>query len=138
MLVLMRRLVFVLAVLATFAATASAEAKQLVRYGIYGGIAGMNETLTVSTGGTAKQSGKRTSPRSSKVSSKELRGLKHDLKAAHFKTLKKNYRPHYVVNDGITQTVTYKGHTVSVSTGSKAPKRLQPVLERLARLLQRR
>jgi hypothetical protein len=134
----MRRLALLLAVLVTFAATASAEAKQLVRYDVSGGIAGMSEHLTVSTGGTARQTGKRTSPTSSKVSSKEFRGLKHDLKAARFKSLKKSYRPRYVVNDGITQTVTYKGHTVSVSTGSKAPKRLQPVLERLGRLLQRR
>ena len=55
----MRRLAALLAVLATFAATATAEAKQLVRYDVGGGIAGISERLTVARDGTARQTGNR-------------------------------------------------------------------------------
>jgi hypothetical protein len=125
-------------VLFSFAATGTAEAKQLVRYDLSGGLKGANERLTVDRDGTARESGKRTSPSHYKVSSKELRGLRHDLKAARFKSLKRSYRPRYVVNDGITQTVTYQGRSVSVSTGAKAPERLHRVLQRLGRLMAHR
>ena len=134
-----RRLaLLLLTALFSFVATAGAEAKQLVRYDLSGGLKGANERLTVDRDGTARESGKRTSPSHYKVSAKELRGLRHDLTAAHFKSLKHSYRPRYVVADGITQTVTYQGRSVSVSTGATAPKRLHRVLQRLGRLLAHR
>jgi hypothetical protein len=40
-----------------------------------------------------------------------------------------------VVNDGITQRVTYAGRSVSVSTGATVPTRLRRVLRRLDRLM---
>ena len=55
----MRRLAALLAVLATFAATATAEARQLVRYDVGGGIAGISERLVVARDGTARQSSNR-------------------------------------------------------------------------------
>jgi hypothetical protein len=94
--------------------------------------------MTVDRDGTARRSGKRSGPDHYKVSAKELRGLRHDLKAARFKSLKHSYRPRYIVSDGITETVTYNGHSVSVSTGAKAPQRLQRVLDRLGRLMAHR
>jgi len=130
-----RRLAVLLAVLATFAATASAEAKQLVRYDVGGGIAGMSERLTVARDGKARQTdNRRGDERRFTLSAKQLRRLRRDLKNARFKTLKRSYRPKRVVNDGIGQTVTYKGRSVSVSTGATYPARLGRLLERLARL----
>ena len=64
-----------------------------------------------------------------------MRRLRRDLKRARFKTLKRSYSPKYVVNDGVAQSVTYKGRTVSVSTGAKYPDRLQRLLRRLDRLM---
>ena len=134
----MRRLAALLAVLATFAATATAtaEAKQLVRYDVGGGIAGISERLTVARDGTARQTGnRRGNDHRFRLSSKQLRGLRRDLKNARFSTLQRRYRPKDVVNDGIAQSVTYKGRSVSVSTGAKYPARLQRLLQRLGRIM---
>ena len=132
----MRCLAALVAVLAGFAATATAEAKRLVRYDVGGGIAGISERLIVARDGTARQSGRRSGDvHRFMLSAKQLRGLRRDLKNARFSTLKRSYRPKYVVNDGIGQAVTYKGPTVSVSTGAKYPARLERLLERLGRLL---
>ena len=59
---------------------------------------------------TARQtSGRRSEDaRRFTVSSKQLRALKRELKAARFASLKRRYAPRYVVNDDITETVTYK------------------------------
>lgn len=132
----MRRLAALLAVLATFAATATAEAKQLVRYNVGGGLAGLSGALTVARDGTARQTGNRGGDDHRFVlSAKQLRGLKRDLKSARFKTLKRTYQPKYVVNDGVGESVTYKGRSVSVSTGATYPARLQRLLRRLGRLM---
>jgi hypothetical protein len=132
----MRRLAALLAVLATFAATATADAKRLVRYDVGGGLAGISERLLIARDGTARQSGNRSGDDHRFIlSAKQLRGLRRDLKNARFSTLKRSYRPRYVVNDGIGQSVTYKGRSVSVSTGAKYPARLHRLLARLGRLL---
>ena len=130
------RLAALLAVLATFAAMATAEAKRLVRYDIGGGLAGDSERLLIARDGTARQSGNRSgADHRFMLSAKQLRGLRRDLKNARFSTLKRVYRPDYVVNDGIGQSVTYKGRSVSVSTGAKYPARLHRLLRRLGRLM---
>jgi hypothetical protein len=136
MLVSMRRLAALLAVLATFAATATAEAKQLVRYSVGGGLAGVRGQLTVARDGTARESGNRSGDdHRFTLSAKQLRGLRRDLKNARFKTLKRSYQPKYVVNDGVGRSVTYKGRSVSVYTGATYPDRLDRLLRRLGRLM---
>ena len=132
----MRRLAALLAVLATFAATATAEAKRLVRYDIGGGVAGISERLIVARDGTARQSSNRRGGDDRfTLWATQLRGLRRDLKNARFSTLKRSYRPRHVVSDGIGQSVTYKGRTVSVSTGATYPARLGRLLRRLERIL---
>jgi hypothetical protein len=126
-----------LAVLATFAATATAEAKRLVRYDAGGGFAGTSERLIVAGDGAARHSANGGDERRFKVSAKQLRGLRRDLGNARFSTLRRRYRPTHVVNDGIGQS-GYRGRSVSVSTGARCPARLRRVLERLARLAQTR
>ena len=123
--------------LATFAATATADARRLVRYNVSGGLAGRSERLVIDGDRTARQtSGRRSEDaRRFTVSSKQLRALKRELKAARFTSLKRRYAPPYVVNDGITETVTYKGRSVSASTGADFPARLHRVLRRLGRLM---
>ncbi len=132
----MRRLAALLAVLATFAATATAEARRLVRYDVGGGLAGVSERLIVARDGTARQSGNRTGDdHRFRLSPRQLRGLRRDLENARFSTLRRSYRPAGVVYDGITQTVTYRGRSVSVSTGATFPARLHRLLARLGRLM---
>jgi hypothetical protein len=123
-------------VLAGFATTATAEAKLLVRYDVNGGLAGRSDRLVIDTDRTARQKGNRNGDdHRFTVSSKQLRALKRELKAARFGSLKTSYRPDYVVNDGIAETVTYKGRSVSVYTGAEFPARLHRVLRRLGRLM---
>jgi hypothetical protein len=131
----MRRLATLVAVLATFATTASAEAKQLVRYDVTGGLAARSEHLVIDGDRQAKQSSSRGGSQHFKVSSKQQRALKRELKAARFSSLRRVYRPDYVVNDGLAKTVTYKGHRVVVYTGADYPARLQTVIARLGRLM---
>jgi hypothetical protein len=132
----MRRLAALLAVLAGCAASATAEAKPLVRYTIGGGLAGLSGALTVAHDGTAHQTGnRRGDDHRFALSAKQLSGLKRDLKNTRFKTLKRSYQPKYVVNDGIVESVTYKGRSVSVSTGATYPARLHRLLRRLGRLM---
>jgi hypothetical protein len=135
-LVPVRRLAALLAVLATFAATATAEAKQLVRYNVGGGLAGLSGQLSVARDGTARQTGNRRSDdHRFTLTAKQLDRLRRDLKNARFKTLERAYQPNYPVNDGVGESVTYKGRSVSVYTGAKYPARLQRLLRRLSRLM---
>lgn len=131
----MRRLAVLVAVLAGFATTATAEAKQLVRFDVVGGLAGRFDRLRIDSDRSAKQTDNRGRSDRYTVSSKQLRALKRELKAARFSSLKRSYRPKYVVSDGISQTVTYRGRSVTVSTGSQFPARLHKVIRRLGRLM---
>jgi hypothetical protein len=129
----MRRLAVLVALL-VLAVPASADAKRLVRYDITGGLAPTSERLVVNTDGHARQTG-RAGVRSFTLTAKQLRGLKRDLKKARFKSLKRSYHPEFPVMDGQTQTVSYKGRSVSASTMAKIPKRLSRVIRRLAGLM---
>jgi hypothetical protein len=130
----MRRLAALLALLAGFAATATA--KPLVRYEFGGGLAGIGGALTVAGDGSATQSGtRRGDDHRFTLSAQQLRGLRRDLRNARFKSLKRSYRPKNIVNDGIAQSVTYRGRSVTVSTGARYPERLHRLLSRLDRLL---
>ena len=131
----MRRLAVPLAVLALLASAATAEARRLVRYDVGGGIAGLASTLVVNRDGSARQTGNRGDDRRFTLSRRQLRALKRDLEAARFATLKRRYAPDVLVLDGITEAVTYRGRTVSVTSGADPPARLERVLRRLARLL---
>ena len=128
-----RRLILLLAVLAALTGAASAEAKQLTKFQVGGGLAGRFSELTIQTDGKAHQTG--DSDHRFTVGPKRLRALKRDLKAARFKTLKRDYRPEGQVFDGTTTVVRYRGRSVWVYTGAEIPKRLEKVIGRLSRLL---
>jgi hypothetical protein len=129
----MRRLAVLLAFV-VLAVPASADAKRLVRYDVTGGLAPASERLVVNRDGHARQTG-RAGVRSFTLTAKQLSGLKHDLKNARFKSLKRSYQPELPVMDGQTHTVGYKGRSVSVYSEAKIPKRLSRVLRRLGRLM---
>ena len=129
-----RRLILLLTVLAALAGAASAEAKQLTRYEVGGGLAGRYDRLIIATDGKAHQTGDSGEHRWT-VSAKKLRGLKRALKAAKFKTLKREYRPEQPVFDGTSSSVRYAGRTVSFSSGATLPARLTKVVNRLGRIL---
>ena len=71
--------------------------KRLVRYDVTGGLAPASERLVVDTDGHARQTG-RAGVRSFKLTAKQLRGLKRDLKDARFKSLKRSYQPEFPVH----------------------------------------
>ena len=130
-----RRLTILLASLAALLGAASAEAKQLTRYDVGGGIAGHFDRLVISTDGKAHQTGD-SGEHEFTVYSKTLRALKRELKAARFKSLKRQYKPKFQVFDGITQSIRYRGKTVSVYTAAdNVPARLRKVLGRVARIM---
>jgi hypothetical protein len=134
----MRRLAALLAVLAAFATTATTEAKVLVRYDLSGGLAGTSERLVIHGDRSAEQTRGRGRGEHSldfRVSARQMRALRRELKAARFSSLRRVYQPKYVVNDGFAQTVTYRGHRVVVNTGADFPGRLHKVLRRLGHLM---
>ncbi len=88
----------------------------------------------VNTNGHARQTG-RAGVRSFTLSGKQLRGLKHDLKKARFKSLKRSYQPEFPVMDGQTHMVSYKGRSIAVYAEAKVPKRLSRVMRRLGQLM---
>jgi hypothetical protein len=131
----MRRLAVTIAVLATVATSATAEAKVLVRYDVTGGLAARSEHLVIDGDRQARETSSRGGSQHFKVSAKQHRALKRELKAARFSSLRPVYRPDHPVNDGLAKTVTYNGHRVVVYTGADYPRRLQTVIRRLGRLM---
>ena len=129
----MRRAVL-LAIAAVLALAPAAQARTLVRYSAVGGIAGTNHRLTVGSAGAAVVRDNGRPARHFRLTDRQLRGLRHALRAAHFSTLEHRYAPAYPVLDGIWERVSYRGRTVSVETGADPPKRLQDLLNRLSRL----
>jgi hypothetical protein len=129
-----RRLSFLVALVVCLAAPATAGAKQLTRYEVGGGIAGRYDRLIVATDGEAHQTGD-SGEHDFTVSSKNLRALKRELKAAKFSTLKRRYKPEFQVFDGTVQSVRYRGKTVTVYTAAEIPKRLSKVLSRISRIM---
>jgi hypothetical protein len=125
----------VLTVLLSLGLATAAPAKTLVRYTRSGGIAGEQTALKVNRDGAAKLTRRADTPSSFTLTATQLRKLKRALRDAGFATLDADYGPRDgVVADGITETVTYAGRTVSASTGGSPPARLERVLVRLRKL----
>jgi hypothetical protein len=120
------------------ASPASAGPRTLVNYEQSGGIAGIQTALSVTVGGSARLTTSRVAGiKRFKLTTEQLRGLKRDLRAARFSTLRPLYDSKVPVADGISQTVRYAGYRVTVSTGGRPPARLRKVLMRLSRLASR-
>ena len=111
-----------------------AAAATLVTYARSGGIAGDTTALTVHKDRRAEREDQRTGTKHFRLSQSRYEALRHALIAARFSSLASSYRPPEVVNDGYTETVRFRGKTVSVSTGATPPKRLERVLAKLRAL----
>jgi hypothetical protein len=126
-----RRAAILVASLICLAAPATAGAKQLTRYDVGGGLAGRYDRLMIDGAGHAVQTGDSGDHRFT-ISPRQLRALK----AARFRTLKRQYKPRFQVFDGTVQSVRYRGKAVSIYSGAdNIPKRLTKVIRRLARLM---
>jgi hypothetical protein len=123
-----------LALLLALLAPAPAAASTLVTYSRVGGIAGESTSLVVQRDRHAERMSNRGDDRSWRLSRRRYRDLRDALRAAHFATLEPSYEPRFVVNDGITESVRFRGHTVSVSTGGDPPPRLERALDKLRAL----
>ena len=129
-----RRLVVPICIVAALAPAAGAEARQLTRYEVGGGIAGRYDQLVVQNDGKAHQTGD-SGDRRWTVSKKKLHALKRAFKAARWSSLKREYKPKVTVFDGITQAVSYRGKKVTLSTGANVPDRLERVIARIRRIM---
>jgi hypothetical protein len=114
---------------------AGAQASVLVRYTRSGGIAGEMTSLVVKRDRHAARK-TRQGDDEFRLSKKRYTALRHALRAAHFAELERSYGPDFVVNDGIDETVTFHGYTVTVSTGGDPPARLEKALDKLRELTQ--
>lgn len=122
----MIRLALVLALLLAPAAQAS----RLVTYVRSGGLAGEHTEVRVNRDRSVLLDD-RDGHHEGRLSKKRYRDLRDALRAAHFDTLNATYPPKAHTNDGIDQSVRFRGKTVATSTGGEPPKRFQRVLERL-------
>jgi hypothetical protein len=133
--IVIMRATITVALAAALLAAAPAQAKELVRYQVSGGIAGLSEQLVVRTGGSARQTSRREATRRFRLSAAQMRALRRDLRDAKFPSLSRHYGPSYPVADGIAQTVRYRGRSVTVETGGDPPEPLRKVLRRLSRIM---
>jgi hypothetical protein len=107
---------------------------QLVDYRRSGGIAGLEDRLTVSRSGVGVHTPRSGVPRVFRVSPGALADLEHALEAADFRSLDPSYLPTTPIADAFTYTITYLGGTV-VASDEAVPTALEPVVAELNRLL---
>jgi hypothetical protein len=107
---------------------------ELVDYRRSGGIAGLEDRLTVSRSGVGVHTPRNGVPRVFRVSPAALADLERALEAANFQSLDPSYLPTTPISDAFTYTITYLGGTVVASDGA-VPTPLEPVVAALNRLL---
>jgi hypothetical protein len=115
-------------------ATATNPARQLVDYHRSGGIAGLDDRLTISRSGVGVHTPRSGVPRVFRISPATLADLQRALDAADFQSLDPVYRPTTPIADAFTYTITHLGRTVVASDGA-VPTPLAPVIDELDRLL---
>jgi hypothetical protein len=130
----MGRLLVLLAAVAALVLPATAVAAPALVVERSGGIAGVQDRLTLDKSGAAvvtHRDGKR-----SRVAASRTRILRSALQDARLSSLKGSYEPKLTVNDGFTYVLKAGGHTVRVEEGAEGvPKRLQRLIESAAALL---
>jgi hypothetical protein len=115
------------------------QAAVLVAYDRTGGLAGIQDKLTVRRSGRASYSRLRGSARGTlQLSCTRLRAFRTALVRARFATLAPVYAPDTPLGDGLVESVSYGGRTVRVLTGAEPPPRLARVLALLRDIVSRR
>ena len=110
------------------------SSRQLVDYHRSGGIAGLEDRLTVSRGGVGVHTPRNGVPRVFRVSPAALADLERALEAADFRLLDPSYLPTTPIADAFTYTIAHLGVTVVTADGA-VPAPLAPVVAELNRLL---
>jgi hypothetical protein len=120
------------------AAPAPAGAKTLLRWSTGGGITGGASEMVVHRNHSARavEGGDAGSAMDFKLTQREWTRLRKRLAASHFRTLHAEYKAPAPVPDGTYESVRYRGHTVTVSTGGVPPGRLERLLTTLYRIYQ--
>lgn len=106
----------------------------LVSYHRSGGLAGVDDHITVHTDGRVNRRG-RTARCALRLDRRELAGLRADLDRAHLAALDSTVRPQRAV-DSFAYQVAYRGRTAQVFD-TAVPAALQPVLARFNALIRR-
>jgi hypothetical protein len=105
----------------------------------FGGFAAVDNRLVISAGGRAVLT-MRSQPRpAGHTYRRTLSRARHQrllrlVRAAHIERLPRRYSPATPVADGISESLTFRGRTVTVEQESNPPKALQRALDALARL----
>jgi hypothetical protein len=116
------------------APTAINSSRQLVDYHRSGGIAGLEDRLTISPNGVGVHTPRSGVPRIFRVPPAALADLERALETADFQSLDPAYLPSPPIADAFTYTITHLGATVVTSDGT-VPAALAPVIAELNRLL---
>ena len=135
----MRRESLALAVLAAVVIAAPSQASsRLIGFAEAGGIAGRGVSLGIDETGRVVERRVGMPTITFRVPAGQLRKLRAAIRAAPLTGLRRSYAPAppIVVADGITETVTRHGRSVSVSTGATGvPRRLTRLLDTLSALI---
>ena len=102
----------------------------LVDYVRSGGIAGLEDHLSVTRRGVATIARRGSPARTVLVAPERMRELVSALEKANFPRLKPEYRPRHPISDAFHYSVTYEGRTVR-AVDTAVPPALEPVLEAL-------
>jgi hypothetical protein len=108
----------------------------LVEFGRQGGIAGLDDQVTVQADGSYQIVRKGGTPTPGRLSPDELTRLRTVLDAAHFGEIPAVNPGASAVADGFTYRVAYAGHEVLAQDGG-VPPALAPVLDALSGILNR-
>jgi hypothetical protein len=122
--------------LALAAPAPAVAARTLVRWSAGGGFTGGQTEMVVHRDRSARavRDGDADTAREFKLSRREWKRLHERLAAARFRTLHAEYKAPAPVPDGTFESVRYRGHTVTVSTGGVPPGRLERLLTTLYRI----
>jgi len=108
----------------------------LVEFGRQGGIAGLDDQVTVQADGSYRIVRKDGTPTPGRLSPDELTRLRAVLDSAHFGEIPAVNPGSSAVADGFTYRVAYAGHEVLAQDGG-VPPALAPVLDALSGILSR-
>lgn len=110
-----------------------------ISYNLSGGIAGIDENLTINTSGQAiitKNAGTRIfTPVTFVVDQNDMQSLSKQLEASNFTHLQSTYFPNKGGNDLQTYTITYHGHTVK-TMDTAVPSQLSQIITILNNIIQ--
>jgi hypothetical protein len=102
----------------------------LVHYVRSGGIAGLEDHLSVTRRGVATVTRRGSPSRTVVVAPERRAALESALERANFPRLRPEYLPRHPIADAFSYAVTYEGKTVR-ATDTAVPRALEPVLEAL-------